>query len=117
MRFLVSAGVLPSEVAKKLEYRAQLIALCEAWDPRVPMVAVLASAEVPDGGPTPHADAYRDLLEDLLRTLDRELYYRPEKWSEIDGDHVLAHQLHWLPPEKHRKLARILARQRGLDSR
>jgi len=117
LRFLVSAGFSPAEVAKKLEYRAQLVALCEAWDPRVPMVAVLRSAEGADTGPTPHAAAYRDLLGDLLRTLDREVYYRPDEWSEIDGGHVLAHQLHWLPPEKLRRLARILARQRGLDSR
>ena len=117
LRFLVSAGFSPSVVARKLEYRAQLVALCESWDPRVPLVAVLRAAEGATSGPTPHAAAYRELLADLLRALDREVTHRPEQWAELDPDHVLAHQLHWLPPEKVRRLCRILAHQEGLDSR
>jgi hypothetical protein len=81
------------------------------------MVSILHSAEALSTGPTPHAAAYRDLLSDMLKTLDREVYYRPEEWPEIDPDRVLAHQLHWIEPEKLRKLARLLAHQRGLDSR
>jgi hypothetical protein len=116
-RFLLSAGVSPSGVSRKLEYRAQLIAVCEAWDPRVPLVSVLRAAEGTGGGPTPHAAAYRELLSDLLSTLDRELERDPGAWSELDPDHVLAHQLHWLGPEKVRQLALLQARREGLYSR
>jgi hypothetical protein len=100
-------------VSRKLEYRAQLVAVCEAWDPRVPLVSILRAAESAGGGPTPHAAAYRELLSDMLRTLDREVERRPAQWPELDPDHVLAHQLHWLPPEKVRRLARLQARREG----
>ncbi len=116
-RFFLSAGVSPAGVARKLEYRAQLVTLCEAWDPRVPLVSILSAAESSGGGPTPHAAAYRELLGDLLRTLDREVERRPEEWPELDPDHVLAHQLHWLPPEQVHRLARLQARREGLYSR
>ena len=114
-RFLFVHGFSPTGVARALEYRAQLTALARAPDPRVPLVSILRAAEGVDAGATPHGEAYRELLDDLLWVLDRELERDPRAFSEISPDHVLAHQLHWLPPEKLRRLAVTLARRAGLD--
>ena len=115
--FLMRTGFGPASIARRLEYRAQLVALAEAPDPRLPLVSILGAAEGGTGGVTPHASAYRELLRDLLATLDRELQREPEAWSGIDRDHVLVHQLHFLTPSQLRKLARKQARSEGLFSR
>ncbi len=112
--FLVRAGVGPQGIAERLEYRAQLTALCEVPDPRLAWVDVLSAGESEALGVTPHAAAYRRLLIDLVETLDREFERRPKDWPELDSSHVLAHQLHRLPPESLRRLALIVADREGL---
>ena len=114
LRFLASSGFSPARVARRLEYRAELSALCEAPDPRVALVAILEAAEGSSSGLTPHAQAYRELLADLLAVLDRELERDPKRWPEIRPNFVLAHQLHWLAPERLRELALKLARREGI---
>jgi hypothetical protein len=116
-RFLFTNGFSPTGIARSLEYRAQLTALARAPDPRVPLVSILRAAEGAESGPTPHAAAYRELLDDFLWVLDRELEHDGEDYAELSPDHVLAHQLHWLPPAKLRRLAELLARRAGLDAR
>ena len=112
-KLLFQGSFSPHGVQKRLEYRAQLLAMCEVTDPRLPLSDVLAAAEG-GGSVTPHASAYADLLEDLLLYLDRLLESEPELWTEIDPAHTLVHQLHWLGPEKVRRLARKLAEKRDL---
>jgi hypothetical protein len=80
-------------------------------------VSVLRAAEGGGSGLTPHASAYRELLADMLNTLDAEVARHPEDWPEIDPDYVLAHQLHFLPPEQVRRLATLQAAREGLFSR
>jgi hypothetical protein len=117
LKLLLSCGLSPTGVARRLEFRAQLIAVCEARDPRIPLVPVLRATEGADSGITPHAAAYRELLSGLIHELDIQLVHDPAAWPEIDPDYVLAHQLHRLPPERLRKLARSLARSEGLFER
>jgi hypothetical protein len=113
---LFSAGFTPASVMARLEYRAELTALCSAPDPRLPLIDILRSAESASDVALPHPRAYRELLRDLLEVLDREIERHPDRWSEIDPDCMLVHQLHWIPPEKLRGLALELARDEGLVS-
>jgi len=101
-------------LSDRLEYRAELSALCEAPDPRVALVAILEAAEGSSSGITPHAQAYRELLADLLAVLDREIERDAKRWPEIRPSFVLAHQLHWLSAERLRELALKLARSEGI---
>jgi tetratricopeptide (TPR) repeat protein len=117
-KLFAKSGMTPEGVARRLEYRAQLVALCDVSDPRVPLVSVLRSAEGGTSGDvTPHGAAYRELLRDLLVTLDRALERDPKAWPELDPDHVLVHQIHLLSPEAVRRVARELAREEGLFER
>ena len=108
------SGFSPRRVAERLEYRAQLTALCAAPDPRLGWVDVLGAGEGELQGVTAHADAYRRLLADLVRTLDQMQLADPGRFPELDPRHVLAHQLHLLPPESLRRVALELARREGL---
>lgn len=116
-KFLVAHGFRPGEIAKALEYRAELTALAHAPDPRVVLVSILSAVESGGNGVTPHAAGYRELLADLVAVLDRDLGAHPERWPELDPGHVLVHQLHRLGPERVRELAHMLARRKGLDRR
>jgi hypothetical protein len=113
----VRSGLSPEGISRRLEYRAQLVALCEVRDPRVPLVSVLRAAEGGANDVTPHGDAYRELLEDFLTLLDAELARDPAAFPELSPRHVLGHQLHHLRPESLRRLARELARREGLFER
>lgn len=117
LRLFAREGFSPQAVARQLEYRAQLIALCDVSDPRVPLASVLHASETGGASLTPHAEAYRELLVDLLAVFDDALEREPGNWPEIDPDHVLAHQLHLLSPDALRRLARELARAEGLFER
>jgi hypothetical protein len=112
---LMDAGFSPSGVARLLEYRAELTALCEAPEPRLVLVSILTGAEA-SVDLTAHPPAYRQLLADLVSTLDRELEAHPERWPELDPNRVLLHQLHHLGPERVRELGLLLARRAGLVS-
>ncbi|MCK6444890.1 MAG: hypothetical protein L6Q99_00720 [Planctomycetes bacterium] len=115
--FLARHFFSPQAIAERLEYRAQLVALCDAPDPRLPLADVLGATESGAEGVTPHASAYRRLLADLLEWLDRELEAAPEAWPELDPTRVLVQELHHLGPERIRGLARELARREGLFER
>ena len=112
-RLLLAGGFSPGGVQRQLEYRAQLVALCEVSDPRIALSDILRAAE---GGSsiTPHANAYAKLLGDLLLYLDRSYAREPESWPELDPGFTFAHQLHWLGPEQVRRIARLLAAKRDL---
>jgi len=110
---LMDAGFSATGVAQLLEYRAELTALCEAPDPRVVLVSILSAAES-GGNVTPHPAGYRELLGDLVAVLDRQVDAHPERWTQIDPQRVLVHQLHRLEPEQVRALALLLARRKGL---
>jgi hypothetical protein len=117
LRFLVSSGASAGGVMTRLEYRAELVALCVVADPRIPLAEILDAAETPASGLTSHGAAYERLLADFLRALDAALVGAPEQWPELDPDAYLVHQLHRLGAEDVREIARELARREGiLDS-
>lgn len=113
---LLQSGFSPAGVAEMLEYRAQLIAICEAEDPRLPLGDVLGAAEH-GNETTPHAAAYTELLRDWLVTFEEEYEEGPRRFRSIDRGHMLVHQVHHLRPEEVRQVATRLARKRGLDRR
>jgi hypothetical protein len=114
--FFLDCGASPTRVMERLEYRAQLVALCDAPDTRIPLAQVLDGAEGGAAlGLTPHAAAYLQLLRDLLATLDRELSADAHSFPGLDAGRTLALQLHRLEPEELRRLARGLAHRQGLD--
>lgn len=117
LRLLAQSGFTPAGVARRLEYRAQLTALCVVEDPRLPLVAVLAAGDSSGPSLTPHAEAYRELLADLLARLDADLERDRSRWPALDPDRVLAHQLHRLGPEDVRRLALLTAADNGLVAR
>ena len=111
------SGLSGEGISRRLEYRAQLIALCSVSDPRIPMVSVLRSAEGGSNDVTPHGDAYRELLVDLVALLDAEVERDPSAWPEVAPDRVLVQQFHRFSGETVRRLARELARREGLFER
>ncbi|MBL8857240.1 MAG: hypothetical protein JNL28_01870 [Planctomycetes bacterium] len=115
LAFLAQCNFSPQRVGEELEYRAQLIALCDTPDPRIALAQVLDAAESGATNLTPHGAGYRRLLADLLRHLDQAVAEAPAEFPTIDGRRTLVHQLHRLPPEAVRSLARELARAKGLS--
>ncbi len=113
--FALDQAFSPSAIRERLEYRAELVALCAIPDPRLSLVHLLAAAEVDgDLSGLGHAPAYRSLLADFLEALDADLQAFPENWPELSNDHMLVHQLHLLPPEKVRAVGQRLAQLEGL---
>ncbi|MBM3991246.1 MAG: hypothetical protein FJ298_09600 [Planctomycetes bacterium] len=115
--FALRSGLSGEGISRRLEYRAQLVALCCVSDPRVPLVSVLRSVESRSDDVTPHGDAYRELLVDLVAVLDAELERDPSAWPEISPERVLVQQFHRLSAESVRRIARELARREGLFER
>jgi hypothetical protein len=116
-RLLMSEGFSPTGIARRLEYRAQLVALCEVEDPRIPLASVLRAAETGGNQVTAHAEAYGLLLVEFLEVLDELVERTPGDWPELDSTRVLAHQLHHLSRDDVRRVARELARSEGLFER
>ncbi len=114
MLLVMDNGFSPIAIQQQLEYRAQLTAMCELDEPRLAFADVVQSAEVETDGPLPHGRAYRELLGDFLRVLDTRLARDPERWSMLDPDRTLMHQLHRLSGEDVREIALLLARAEGL---
>jgi hypothetical protein len=106
----VEAGMSIGGVLRHLEYRAQLVALCEVAEPRMPLAECADAFEGAGAGLTPHVAAYRELVKDLLAVLNRDLSAYPA----LDPRHYLLHQLHHLGAEDVRRVARQLARERGM---
>jgi len=115
LELVARSGFSGLAVARRLEYRAQLVALAAAPDPRLPLVDLLEAAAGGGSTLTPHAAAYTSLLRQLLVALDGAVQRAPEEWPEIDRGRTLVHQLHVLGPERLRGLALALARREGLD--
>ncbi|MDP6409131.1 MAG: hypothetical protein QGI46_07130 [Planctomycetota bacterium] len=111
---LLRGGLTPRALQRRLELRAELVALCSVEDPRLPLADVLAAAEGGVYGPLPHGEAYRELLADFLRELDERRERDPAAWSALDPSRTLVHQLHHLGPEAVRTIALALARREGL---
>lgn len=103
------AGLTPRAIAQELEYRAQLVALCSASEPRLVLADCLGAAD-DTLGVLPHGDAYRALVLDLMGRAAADL----ERLSALDPDHYLVHQLHFLGAEDVRRLALEVARQNGM---
>jgi hypothetical protein len=114
LALLLDCGFSPTRVAERLEYRAQLVALCDVPDPRIPLALTLDAAESEGQGPTAHAAGYARLLGDLVGVFDERLAARAEDFPEIDPQRTLVHQLHRRPAEVVRTLARELARKQGM---
>lgn len=111
LAFLVRHGFSPRGVARALEFRAQLVALCEAPEPRLVLADCLASADS-EGGVLAHGEAYRELLGQLL-TLASEEQERG-RLPGLDREHYVLYQLHRLSAEELRALARGVARRNGM---
>ncbi|MSR61039.1 MAG: hypothetical protein EXS08_01145 [Planctomycetes bacterium] len=107
--FALRHGFAPRAVAQALEYRAQLVALCAAADPRLVLADCLLASDG-EGGVLPHGDAYRQLLEEFLRVAAGELASLPA----LDDEHYVLYQLHLLGAEDVRRLARTVAEGEGL---
>lgn len=107
--FAIQNGLSPARIARAVEYRAQLTALCAVEDPRLALAEVVDSV---GGGSdvTPHAAAYEELLGDLLAELKGGL----DAFPALDPEHLLIHQLPRLEPEQVRRVARDLARRKGM---
>ncbi len=108
---LLDAGFSPQRVHEELEYRAQLVALACAREPRIVLAQILDAAES-GGGLTAHAGAYTRLLEDLVRTLDREM--GRGAFAHLSGERTLVHQLHRLGGDEVRALGVTLAARKRL---
>lgn len=113
-RLILDGGFSVRGVQRLLEYRAQLVALCVAPDPRLPLVDVLEIGGRGGESPLEHSAAYRNLARDLVRELERGLRADPARFPRIDPDQTLVHQLHLLEPETLRALALRLARRSGV---
>lgn len=109
LAFLLRNGFSPRALARALEYRAQLVALCVADEPRLVLADCLAAADS-EGGVLAHSEAYRELLEDFLALTERDL----EHFPALDREHYLLYQLHFLAAEDVRRLAHALAVQNGM---
>ncbi|MEZ5976604.1 MAG: hypothetical protein R3F34_00030 [Planctomycetota bacterium] len=113
----VSEAFSPIGIERRLEYRAELVALCEVPDPRLVLVDLLGAAAVDTRLETVHAHAYRRLLEDFLREWNRRLGADPSAWPDVSREHYLAHQLQLLSSDEVRSIAREVARREGLVGR
>jgi hypothetical protein len=114
LAFLFESGFSGTRVAQRLEYRAQLVAICDAKDPRAPLAQALDAVEGEGLGSSAHAGGYQNLLKDFVGVLDARLEEKPHAFPEIDPSRTLVHQLHRLAPEEVRAVARRLAREKGL---
>jgi hypothetical protein len=108
--FVLDHGFTPRAVARALEYRAQLVALCAAEEPRLVLAECLAAADAGSEGVLTHGEAYRDLVVDLIAAAADEL----ENLPALDAEHYLMYQLHCLSGADVRKLARGLASRHGM---
>jgi hypothetical protein len=110
--FLVRHGFSPRAVARAFEYRAQLVALCTAAEPRFPLSECLAAADR-EGGTLAHGEAYRALLADFLLELASGRV-DGVTGEALDPGHYLLYQLHFLSGEDVRRVARAVAARNGM---
>ncbi|MDF1839384.1 MAG: hypothetical protein P1V35_16070, partial [Planctomycetota bacterium] len=113
--FLASQDFSPVRIQERLEYRAQLVALCKVPDPRLALIEILSLAEGSSSG-LPHGPAYADLLQDLVEELGAGLREQAPwlKGLKMDQEHRLVFQLHRVPVEALRATALRVAAREGL---
>ena len=115
--FLASVQFSPDRLMRRLEYRAELVSLCELPDPRPVLVEILNMVEDAEAGPekglTPHGAAYVDLLNDLVDLADERLEAGATPLG-LAPERYLRWQWHRIDPEELRSLALELARREGL---
>lgn len=116
LSFAARCGFSPAALEARLEYRAELGALCTLPDARLALVEVLRLAEHGARG-SPHARAYEELARELVAELQRALERDPATHAGIDPARVLEHQLHRLSADGLRALALALAEREGLLER
>jgi len=105
---LMSAGLLPGAVRAEVERKAQLRALRECSDPRLPLADLVAQLPVEGArAQSEHARGYEALLAEFVGLLDSGDYEGalPLQTWEIDPGRVLVQQLHKLPRSVIRALA------------
>lgn len=112
---LARSGMSALGFERRLEFRAQAVALACSPEPRLPLAQLLDSAEVDSRQPTVHAAAYTQLLAEFLRHLDRSLESRPDFAPDVDRESYLVHQLHRLSPAEIREVAEDVASSFGID--
>lgn len=117
LRFLVEANFSVPRLMQRLEYRAELVAMCSIDDPRLALALVLDHVEVSEGEAgdalTPHASGYGRLLADLAE-LAAERVRAEGNWGGLREAAYLRWQWHRIEPEALRELALELARAEGL---
>lgn len=105
---LMSAGLLPGAVRAEVERRAQLRALRECSDPRLPLADLVAQLPVEGArAQSEHARGYAALLAEFIELLDTGDYEGAQELAtwEIDPERVLVQQLHKLPSSVVRAVA------------
>jgi hypothetical protein len=114
MRLLGRAAFDAGAILERLEYRAQIVALCTAADPRTILADSLAMVESAPPTAQAHARGYATMLVDLLGLLDQRVQAEPGEWLMIDPERVLVQQLERLTGEEVRSLGHALARRAGI---
>jgi hypothetical protein len=114
VRLLGRAAFDAGAILERLEYRAQVVALCTVPDPRIILAESLAMAESAPPMARAHARGYAAMLADLLGLLDQRVQADPEDWPAIDPGAVLVQQLGRLTPEQVRSLGYALSRRVGI---
>ncbi len=118
LAFAAAEGFSPMGIQERLEYRAQLVALCVVPEPRLVLVDILDQAQTRGSG-LPHAAGYKELLGDLLRVL-ADAANADAPWLQgwrPDRQYLLSHQLHRVPPEVLRAAGLQLAEATGLSAK
>jgi hypothetical protein len=109
---LLSAGLLPGSVRAEVERRAQLAAMRETFDPRVPLAQAIAFMPVEGARrSSEHARGYEALLAEFLDVLDSRGWPGAPDLAElgIDTGRSLLQQLDRLDPETVRAIARAMS--------
>lgn len=105
---VAGAGLSPRAVRAELERRAQLAALREAPDPRLPLALAVSALPVEGARRADeHAVGYEALLEAFVTVLDEGEVVDPEAHG-ITRTRVLVQQLERLPPDAIRAIARAI---------
>ena len=114
LSFASAHGFRSASIARALEERAQLVALCDSDDVRLAWIDILDAAESSGAGVTPHGGAYRRVLQGLVDRLEKE--WRKGDWADadLDPERRWVDQLHRVDPERLRGLAVREAASRGL---
>lgn len=117
-RFLIEANFSGQRIMERLEYRAELVALCVLDEPRIALAEVLGhvdAGEAGGGGATPHASGYAWLLRDLTAlAAERVRGAEGGTWGGLRAGAYVRWQWHRIEPEALRELALELAAAEGL---